>query len=58
MRLKNTNPLGDVDIPGIGTVEAGAEVEVPDELAKQLLDQVGNYEAVVATPTTSIKKKG
>lgn len=31
--LKNTNPLGDVDIDGVGSVKAGAEFEVSDGTA-------------------------
>lgn len=61
--LKNTNPLGAVELPLIGRVlEAGEEFEVTDEQAGRapkdddpgegLLAQVGNYELV--TP----KKKG
>jgi hypothetical protein len=43
--LKNTNPLGAVDLPLIGrTLEPGEEFEVSDEVAEQLLLQVGNYE--------------
>lgn len=53
--LKNTNPLGAIDLPLIGrTLEAGEEFDVPEDVAKALLEQVGNYERVSATN----KKKG
>ena len=46
MRLRNTNPLGTVDLPLIGrTLEPGEEFDVPDEQGAALLEQVGNYEA-------------
>lgn len=52
--LKNTNPLGAVDLPLIGrTLAPGEEFEVTGEQAKALLKQDGNYEAV-----TAAKKKG
>lgn len=49
--LKNTNPLGDVDLPLIGRqgdlcLKAGEEFEVNDLDAANLLAQLGNYEAV------------
>lgn len=64
-KLRNTNPLGAVELPLIGRVlEAGEEFEVSaehagrapegDDLGFGLLAQVGNYELVVETP----KKKG
>jgi hypothetical protein len=46
-KLKNTNPLGAVDLPLIGrSLEPGEEFEVPDEQALALLEQVGNFELV------------
>lgn len=49
MRLRNINPIGDVDLPLIGrSLAAGEEFEVADDLAAALLEQVGNYEAVKA----------
>lgn len=52
MRLINCNPLGDVDLPLIGrTLAAGEEFEVADDIATELLKQVGNYKAVKATKT-------
>lgn len=43
-RLVNTNPLGDIDLPLIGrTLAAGEEFEVSDDIAAELLEQVGNY---------------
>jgi hypothetical protein len=45
MRLRNTNPLGEVDLPLVGkTLAAGEEFEVEDEAGEALLEQVGNYE--------------
>ena len=47
-RLRNTNPLGAVEIPAIGLeLAAGEEFECPDELAEQLLEQVGNYALII-----------
>ena len=49
MRLRNVNPLGEVDLPLIGrSLEAGEEFEVDDETGAALLEQVGNYEEVEA----------
>lgn len=51
--LKNTNPLGAVDLPLIGrSLEPGEEFEVSGEQANALLEQVGNFELV------ETKKKG
>lgn len=48
-KLKNTSPLGEVDLPLIGrTLAAGEEFEVSDEQASALLLQAGNYEVVNA----------
>jgi hypothetical protein len=45
MRLRNTNPLGAVELPLVGRVlEAGEEFDVTPEQAHALLPQVGNYE--------------
>lgn len=45
MQLRNTNPLGAVDLPLIRrTLEAGEVFEVSDEVGAALLEQVGNYE--------------
>lgn len=50
MKLRNTNPLGAVDLPLIGrTLAPGEEFDVPDEAGAALLEQVGNYERVSAT---------
>lgn len=47
MQLKNTNPLGAVDLPLIGkTLEANEVFDVSDEDGAALLQQTGNYEAV------------
>ncbi len=54
--LRNINPLGAVDVPLLGrTLEAGEQFDVPTSVAEQLLEQVGNYEAVKSpkkAPTT------
>jgi hypothetical protein len=42
--LRNTNPLGAIDLPLIGrTLQAGEEFEVTDDQAALLLQQIGNY---------------
>lgn len=48
MRLKNINPLGDLDFPLIGRVgenplRRGEEFDVDDELGQVLLEQPDNY---------------
>lgn len=49
--LRNTNPLGAVELPLIGRqLDAGETFEVDDATAKALLEQTGNYE-LVKTPT-------
>lgn len=56
MRLRNTNPLGAIDLPLIGrSLEAGEEFDVPDEIGAALLEQVGNYEAVTKPASTKPK---
>jgi hypothetical protein len=46
-KLRNTNPLGAVDLPLIGrALEPGEEFEVTDDQAGELLKQVGNYAPV------------
>lgn len=50
MRLKNTSPLGLLDLPLIGRVlEPGEVFEVPDDLGAALLDQPDNFKAAPAT---------
>lgn len=58
MRLRNTNPVGQVDLPligrqgepfgeeGSGCLERGEVFEIDDARGKKLLEQVGNYELV------------
>ena len=47
-RLRNTNPLGAVEIPALGLeLTAGEEFDCPDDVAEQLLEQVGNYAPIV-----------
>ena len=49
MKLRNINPLGEVELPLIRRVLApGEEFDVPDEDGARLLEQVGNYERVSA----------
>jgi hypothetical protein len=44
MKLINTNPQGDIDLPLIGrAIAAGEEFEVSDEIGAALLLQEGNY---------------
>ena len=57
MRLRNVNPLGQVDLPligrqgeplgeeGVGCLEPAEEFDCTPEHADNLLRQVGNYEA-------------
>lgn len=64
-KLRNINPLGQVDVPllgrqgdpvgeeGRGCLEPGEVFEVPKEIADVLLEQVDNYELVIEP-----KKKG
>mgnify|MGYP001163284732 FL=1 len=48
--LKNTNPIGPIYLPLIGRdLAEGEEFTVDAAIAEALLEQVGNYEAVVAT---------
>lgn len=43
--IRNINPLGEVHVPLLGRVLGADEVvEVTDEQAARLLEQVGNYE--------------
>jgi len=52
--LKKIDPLGDIDLPiinrqGENCLRAGEEFEVSDEIASDLLQQAGNFEAVTST---------
>jgi len=48
--LKNTNPIGAIYLPLIGRdLAEGEEFTVDAAIAEALLQQDGNYEAVVAT---------
>ena len=52
-RLKNINPLGEIDLPLIDrSLMSGEEFEVTDEQAAVLLMQVDNYQAVTAPKAT------
>lgn len=49
MKLRNINPLGEVELPLIGRTLAPGEVfDVSDEDGKALLEQAGNYERATA----------
>jgi len=59
MQLRNTNPLGAVDLPLIGRVlEPGETFEIDDERGNALLAQVGNYELVREPKAPTAKAKG
>lgn len=45
MRVKNTSGLGDLYVPGVGTITAGETVEVDNETGKRLLEQSAHFEA-------------
>ena len=58
MQLRNTNPLGAVDLPLIGrTLDAGEVFDVSDENGALLLEQVGNYEAVKVAAVAKKEKQ-
>ena len=57
VRLKNTNPLGAVDVPLLRrSLEAGEEFDCPSEHAEALLEQSGNYERVQSVTKKTEKK--
>ena len=67
MKIRNINPLGRVDVPllrrqgdiegeGRGCLEPGEIVDVPDDVAAVLLEQVTNCEAVADEPRTARKE--
>lgn len=57
MRLKNVNPLGEVEFPLIRrTLAPGEEFDIDDERGAALLEQVGNFELVTPTPSKATKK--
>ena len=67
MKIRNINPLGRVDVPllrrqgdiegeGRGCLEPGEIVDVPDDVAAVLLEQVTNFEAVADEPRTARKE--
>lgn len=50
MRIRNTNPLGDVEVVALQrVVDRGEVIDVPDDVAALLLDQVGNWEPETAS---------
>ena len=58
MQIRNRHPhdvvIANPEFPRI-TVEAGGDVDVPDELAKSLLEQPARWEAVPETKTKAAK---
>ena len=52
MRIRNLNPIGEVEVPSLGRVVAAGEViDVPDEVGAALLDQPMNWAAVPTNDT-------
>ncbi len=51
--FRNISGLGDLEINGVGLVEAGATFEVPDELAEALSRQADNFEVIASDPITA-----
>lgn len=45
MQVKNKRPYA-VEIPEVGIVDAGATIDVPDDLAASLVEQVDAWEPV------------
>lgn len=43
MEIKNISPLGAVEIPGVGVVEAGATFDATGPLAESLLRQDASF---------------
>lgn len=68
MKLRNTNPMGQVDVPvlgrqgepfgehGSGCLEPGEVFEVPDALGRKLLEQSDNYAPVKAPKPKAPRK--
>lgn len=52
MRLRNINPLGAVDLVGIGLLQGDQEFEVTDAVGVALLMQIGNYTEVADVSST------
>jgi hypothetical protein len=53
-KIKNVSPFGDLYLPALDTVIlAGETVEVPDDLAANLLEQTFHWSAGDSTKTTS-----
>jgi len=51
VRIRNLNPIGEVEVPSLRLVVAAGEViDVPDEVGSALLDQPMNW--APADPTT------
>jgi hypothetical protein len=58
--VKNVSPRGALDLPtlGIQNWEVGEERELPVDVAKGLLEQPENFEAVVAAKVSTKKGEG
>lgn len=67
MKIRNINPLGRVDVPllrrqgdivgeGRGCLEPGEVIEVPDDVAAELLEQATNFAAVADEPRKEAAK--
>jgi hypothetical protein len=53
-KVKNVSPFGDLYVPALGIeIKSGETVEVPDELAANMLEQPFNWSAGDSTKTTS-----
>lgn len=47
MIIKNVSPLGELDVPLLGSIlDAGEELEVSEDHARKLLPQAENYQPV------------
>jgi high-affinity K+ transport system ATPase subunit B len=52
--VKNVSPMGDLEIPALGlVVAAGASVEIADDVAENLLEQVGTWAVGDSKKSTS-----
>ena len=58
MRIRNLNPIGEVEVPSLGrVVAAGETVEVSDEVGAALLDQPMNWAPADPAPTAPTSKE-
>lgn len=54
-KLRNVSPLGDLEVDGVGFVEAGATFEVDDEVADRFTNQAEVFEVVDTKPAKPTK---